>query len=191
MRTLPFLFILGASIALVLVEGCALDWGPSPSPTPGWLPVAIEAEHSRTRVSIRNRMEYMASTWGDNPSVPLPAIDSETGWEASIIAEGSWDRFAMSCYSGLGYSDRYRWNDPTIVSAPGTRRGGPPCGAIVRVTNPENGVVLYGYVVHQCVDCPANRLKLSKAGMTWLCGLEWPETCDKLSGLTVEELLLR
>jgi len=178
-RTPFFALLLAVSIGLVLGGGCAPH--ESPPPTPSWLPALLQLEHNQVRQNIRESQEMEARIWGEAQGMLLPATDTETGWEAKVIQGGSFERYELGCNP---YS-HYNWTSSDIIRV---RCGTLPCYMMLRITNPENGIVLYGGTRDCCWSCPSNRLELSRAGMGWLCGLEWPEICDKLTGLIVEEL---
>lgn len=53
--------------------------------------------------------------------------------------------------------------------------------------NPANGRTLDVVRVDSCPGCGPMHVDLSEAGMAWLCGVEYPATCDRLDGLVIEE----
>lgn len=82
----------------------------------------------------------------------------------------------------------YHSDDAAIMAAPPSREGDMPCGIVFRITNPRNGAQLVVYRVDSCPGCGHNHVDLSEAGMSVLCGVAYPETCDRLDGLTIERL---
>lgn len=54
--------------------------------------------------------------------------------------------------------------------------------------NPKTGLYIDVYRMDSCPGCPADQFDLSEAGMAALCGVTYPATCDKLTGLLVWSL---
>jgi hypothetical protein len=87
-----------------------------------------------------------------------------------------------------GRPDRlYHSADPEILAAPPARYREWECGQGLYIVNPQNGRRLYVVRMDSCPGCSVNHVDLSEAGMAFLCGIEYPATCDHLSGLLIEE----
>jgi hypothetical protein len=88
-----------------------------------------------------------------------------------------------------GRADKlYHSADPAILAAPLVRNRIWECGQGLAIVNPANDRRLEVIRMDTCEGCDVMHVDLSEAGIGYLCGVEYPATCDRLTGLVIEEL---
>lgn len=147
------------------------------------------------------------STRVDTPSPDTPTPESTVkheptpNWSPPVETPSSWCCFMATRY-GTQYEGQplgckpiylpagrpdalYHSSDPAILAVGPGRYGEWECGRYLRVHNPATGRSLDVVRMDSCPGCHEFHLDLSEAGMAWLCGVEYPQTCDRLTGLLV------
>lgn len=138
----------------------------------------------------------------DTPTPEGPVRD-ESQWQPPLETPSAW-----CCFVGTRYGESY--NGKPLGCSPVSLPAGRPdnlyhsvdsrilaaspafyqeweCGKYLLITNLTNGRQLVVVRVDSCPGCGDLHIDLSEAGMAQLCGVTYPQTCDRLTNLMVQE----
>lgn len=150
-----------------------------------------------------NEESAVVDTPSPNPPTPTSTVDARDtfvipgpeakGWCCFVATRygESYEGRGMGCpgYTmPAGRPDKlYHSADSKILAAPPAFYKEWECGKYLLITNMSNGRQLVVVRVDSCPGCSDSHIDLSEAGMAQLCGVTYPQTCDYLPNLMVQE----